>query len=1707
MLDREEQNLLEALEANQGLFDYSKDAVSDFMIRHLSLERQNVLLWYPFIKDSRILILDAEYGELLQALSAKALLVDAVYLSENNLVISQKRNSHLDNVRYYKFKDYGLSQYDYIIVNDLSYIQDINCPLDSFFNNLSGHITNGQILVLADNKLALNKILNIKVNHVSSCEVTKRDFVDVIKSSGLECSKIYYPYPDRFYTTEIFTDVNVNSSSFGRMAYVFESKVLENDILGNNYEIYKREGIVDEVAPSYLFVLTGEFNRDDVDIQYVKLSTDRNNEFKIYTQIEEDAFGKIVRKVPLTEISKSHLKAVSSVDISIDKARILHGKLGVDGSVIYPYLQLDNLDKRFQRAVNSLDLEGCKLILDEVYNRFLTNSENVNYRTDLFKKIFGPVQIELDLESKKGMDIDLILDNIFVEEDGSFTVIDPEWTFDFYIPVKYVMWRILNECFYRYPKLEQVISRTDFMETYGINQVMERAFFAWEIHFINEYVGANKFANYQKGYIGKLTNMYVENVGLYNETSTLYYKDATGQRKSVVCSSTMEGDIFKFRFDISEIGSLRELRWDPCEHKCKCINVRGCVDGREIELNPINSIYRAESEVYFTSDDPCFVINEDIVGERLNIQAKIVPMKLDDINELAVKYGSLIANNTILKNELESIYNSKLWRVRNMIVFIKSGLKRVRRVLGRIKRHILRKIYSNHTNQNENIVEVINKYMVSEKETEQINYEGTIDVIVPIYNGYDYLVKLFPTLLKTKLSTRIFLVDDKSPDERVHEIEKKFAEQNTNVILLENEENYGFVKTVNNALQKTENHVALINTDTELPDMWLERLMAPILKDSKVGSTTPYTNSATIFSFPNFCYNNEIYRGMTVDEIDEFFRMVKPQNAVAPTGVGFCMGMSREALDKVGILDYETFSKGFGEENDWCQRAVRKGYKNVHVENLFVYHKHGGSFMSKEKEALLKKNVAIVNSRYPNYERDVQHYVMRDSNRSIRELAQMYLDMKDSSCKSILVFDHMLGGGATAYLNNKIRKHVQSGDAVVCVRYDLNANCYHFEYKSNKFEKKYIFKDLNDLFIVVKYFHFDEIYVNELVTYPLIENVLKTILKLKEVTGARLVMLGHDYFMLCPSVTLMGQNDCYCDFPEDNVCNECFIKRNYNVNFQCSSLKEWHKRWKTFLEGCDEVRAFSEDTLNRIKEIMGEKITYTLVPHKVEYMFPINKNFKTTDTYNIGVLGHLAVHKGSEIVRAMLEELADKDVYDVKIVLIGSVDDPELLKYENFVQTGEYFAEDIVRHTYENDIDVFLIPSVWPETFSYTTEEIMKMNMPVACFNIGAPADRVREYDKGVIIPEMSGEEALKTLIAKKSVYEKPRIDNHKRVVYVVEYKSFSSRYRIEHMKEELLAQGFDGEIWYTDNLPKNINWNQISTVVLYRCRWLKPVVGLVEDIKSHGITIGYDIDDLIFDYDSIKNLDFMKDPEYKDFEQYSRDIHKCIEQMDYVLTSTDTLKAELEKSFKDKKVILNRNRASSAMTMLALKARLNKNSNKKEVVLGYFSGSHTHNADFDLISDVLLDVMKDNANVRLLIVGCLKLDSKFEQVKDQIKRVDFVDWRKLHEIIASCDINLMPLEDTVFHRSKSENKWMEAAFSEVPTIASYNSEMAANTVDRGNIILCNGNEEWHEQLLELINNEDYRNKIARAAYETVMTDKVTVEIKGLWEQISAELI
>ena len=613
---------------------------------------------------------------------------------------------------------------------------------------------------------------------------------------------------------------------------------------------------------------------------------------------------------------------------------------------------------------------------------------------------------------------------------------------------------------------------------------------------------------------------------------------------------------------------------------------------------------------------------------------------------------------------------------------------------------------------------------------------GTIDIIVPVYNGFEYLENLFTSIKEnTDIDYNLFVVNDASPDDRVLPfLEKQLSQFGTKMTLIKNKKNLGFLKSVNLALQKTSNHVILLNTDVVLPKNWASKLIYPILQDSRVASVTPFSNCATIFSIPEFGDNNFVGDLESVNRAISYINA--PFNKLKfPTGVGFCMAMNRDAIKKVGILD-EIFERGYGEENDWCQRAVKHGFYHTIAANLFVWHKHGASF-GKEKIQLIERHMQIIKKRYPRYLRDVHNIQQDEIYSSLREIVNI-LVINAVAPKTQVWFCHNWGGGATVYAHNKISEAKQD-----CLCIELQANdtklvrlLWYYQNHSGAICINY-----NDLHYIISQIKIDALVVNNLASWPDIPTTLGFISDIKRNKKCNVSFRGHDFIPICPSICLLNNDNRYCNIKSFSQCKNCGLRLD-TQNIVINDLTGYQSAWRRFFYNtCDELILFSDSTYKIYSTLFPDaKQKMKIIPHVIP---DIRKAHIPAHTgLNIAILGAISVQKGLNIVKQMDKLLANHP--NIKIKIVGYT---QKNLFDRITQTGLYTPADLPEIMEKHNIDIIFIPSIWPETFSYTTQEAMQMGMRVACFNLGAPAERVKHYDNGLVIDKIDAQYALDKII------------------------------------------------------------------------------------------------------------------------------------------------------------------------------------------------------------------------------------------------------------------------------------------------------------------------------------------------------------------------
>ena len=260
----------------------------------------------------------------------------------------------------------------------------------------------------------------------------------------------------------------------------------------------------------------------------------------------------------------------------------------------------------------------------------------------------------------------------------------------------------------------------------------------------------------------------------------------------------------------------------------------------------------------------------------------------------------------------------------------------------------------------------------------------TIDVVVPVYRDRAATLAAIDSVRAGGGDFELVVINDASPDAGLTADLRARADR-SEFTLLTNPENCGFVASANRGLQlHPDRDVVLLNSDTVVPPGWLDRL-ARAARADLVGTVTPFSNNATIASYPVPLEANPLPEGWTVAELDSVFRDANAGWQIdMPTAVGFCMYIRRDCLTDVGLFDEDRFGRGYGEENDFSLRASARGWRNVLAADLFVFH-HGRASFGDEAEARGVQATATIERLHPTYAAAVQRFLTEDPLAAARE--------------------------------------------------------------------------------------------------------------------------------------------------------------------------------------------------------------------------------------------------------------------------------------------------------------------------------------------------------------------------------------------------------------------------------------------------------------------------------------------------------------------------------------------------------------------------------------------------------------------------------------------------------------------------------------------------------------------------------------------------
>lgn len=616
---------------------------------------------------------------------------------------------------------------------------------------------------------------------------------------------------------------------------------------------------------------------------------------------------------------------------------------------------------------------------------------------------------------------------------------------------------------------------------------------------------------------------------------------------------------------------------------------------------------------------------------------------------------------------------------------------------------------------------------------------GLVDVVIPVYNAADDVEQCLASVLAhTDAAHAIVVIDDASPDPRIGALFAELAARRLpQLTLLRNERNLGFTGTANGGMALSRRDVVLLNSDTIVTAGWLDALRRCVASDPRIGTATPFSNNAEICSFPQLCVNQPWLPGTDPEPTRAAIaEAAVPCYPDLPTGVGFCMYVRRELIDRIGVFD-PAFGAGYGEENDFCMRTHAAGYRNVLCDDAFVIHTGGRSFAG-AKEMLGLANMKLLLERHPTYLDIVRDFIARDPLAPLREAARTALDRRAAPHPAVLHVLH--GGGGT---ETHVRMLAESGyermrHVVAIVRGDtwrVEEHRSDGTLAACQFAQRADEPPASFIAMLCAAFGVGLIHVHHLsgARGALLEGVPKC--------GVPFIFTVHSFDVACPTITLQGVDGWYCGGVTDpGTCNACLRAQQFPSD---TDIVAWRAEHAAFLAQAAVVIAPSRWCADLLRRYYPDRIV-EVVPHGLPPRVETGPRARQVvlmphdGRETVAVLGAVGEDKGARRVER-LAELARERRANVRFVVIGVLDTQEKAwQSEDATLTvnGRYEPRDLPMLLDYYQVRLVVYPSFGPETFSYTLSEAWDAGRAVLVPPIGALAERVQEHGAGWIMDE-----------------------------------------------------------------------------------------------------------------------------------------------------------------------------------------------------------------------------------------------------------------------------------------------------------------------------------------------------------------------------------
>ena len=640
-------------------------------------------------------------------------------------------------------------------------------------------------------------------------------------------------------------------------------------------------------------------------------------------------------------------------------------------------------------------------------------------------------------------------------------------------------------------------------------------------------------------------------------------------------------------------------------------------------------------------------------------------------------------------------------------------------------------------------------------------FEVPLTVIIPVFNGSNSIHNLVDSIQKNYPRPldwlRFVISDDASTDRKV----RKFYSLNTffrrtDVSLNINRKNLGYTKNVNQEIRKLTGAgaIMLLNSDTVVGPNLFEDMHRIGIQNQFLGSISPLSNSATICSLFNWPDGGPNPFPFDPQKMSEAIGQLKNQRPLiaTPTTVGFCMYIPLSAVRTVGLFNDSLFPRGYGEENDWCLRAIAKGLKHYIYTGAYVHHEESQSF-GESREELVRRALQVLSHLHPHYLRSVDRFISSGNLDSIRFSILNSLSETHRRTQ---------GRGLVLMVNNddpfespaSYQRHIATLSNLLSSRENIDTvflfqtqGCWTFRYSAGKQILWEVLLRSPTCFLEVLEEllpHCQAIQIHQFSLFP--KEAIDLFLREH---GIKKIFSCDNFYLACPTNNLINSRQQFCGIPtRPKTCQECLSKTFPRNEFSLSSHRQDSI---ALLARADHIVFPSNEsrdtTIKGLFQFVAPEFRYflptidkkSLVIDHIRSGSPKNMSAKASNLKRfkkIIFLGASENHTGAEIVNEFLKKNRTRLSIELWGPPAGSLPSLHKVRVRSFRD-----IVDLEQLAPLANGALVVFPTIWPTSFNVQADEaLLALRTPFVAVPQGRLAEMITTWGIGVTAKKVSAE-------------------------------------------------------------------------------------------------------------------------------------------------------------------------------------------------------------------------------------------------------------------------------------------------------------------------------------------------------------------------------